>query len=135
MDVGDPSNFARLAALHGEIARAPRAPMSRRHRITEDETRGTIRDVYAATATCSIRTVPWAWPPRGDTVTHAANTAPVVSLATAHPAKFGDVIRQELGFEPALPAHYRDWASRPVLADTLADTGYDTFRRWLLALD
>jgi threonine synthase len=134
MDVGDPSNFARLAALHGGSWAGLRTNVAG-HRITEAETRGTIRDVYSATG--------YVLDPHSAVGVAAARRycaeegepTPIVSLATAHPAKFGAVIRQELGFEPALPARYRDWASRPVLADTLADTGYDTFRRWLLALD
>ena len=134
MDVGDPSNFARLSALHGGSWERLRANVAGR-RVTEEETRGTIREIYAATGYVldphSAVGVAAARRYRAE----AADTAPIVSLATAHPAKFGDVIRQELGFEPALPAHYRDWASRPVLAETLADTGYDTFRRWLMDLD
>jgi len=134
MDVGDPSNFARLAALHGGSWARLRANVAGR-RITEAETRGTIRDVYSATG--------YVLDPHSAVGVAAARRycaeegepTPIVSLATAHPAKFGAVIRQELGFEPALPARYRDWASRPVLAQTLADTGYDTFRRWLLALE
>jgi len=134
MDVGDPSNFARLSALHGGSWERLRANVAG-HRVTEEETRGTIREIHAATGYVldphSAVGVAAARRYRAE----AADTTPIVSLATAHPAKFGAVIRQELGFEPALPAHYRDWASRPVLAETLADTGYDTFRRWLMDLD
>ncbi len=49
----------------------------------------------------------------------------------AHPAKFADVIHEELGIEPALPEPWRDWRSRPLRADDLGDTGYETFRRLL----
>ncbi|RPJ75723.1 MAG: threonine synthase [Acidobacteria bacterium] len=134
MDVGDPSNFARLAALHGGSWERLRANVSG-YRITEEETRATIRQTYEAHR--------YVLDPHSAVGVAAArryrqeeaDATPVVSLATAHPAKFGAAIRQELGFEPELPARYRDWASRPVLADTLVDAGYETFRRWLLALD
>jgi len=134
MDVGDPSNFARLAALHGRSWERLRGNVAG-YRITEEETRATIREVYheagyvldphSAVGVAAARRY------RDE----RAEPVPIVSLSTAHPAKFGGVIRQELGFEPELPARYRDWASRPVLAETLAGTDYTTFRRWLTTLD
>ena len=134
MDVGDPSNFARLAALHDGSWERLRANVAG-HRVTEHETRATIREVYRETGyVLDPHSAVGIAAARRHRV-EAREAAPIVSLATAHPAKFGAVIRQELGFEPELPEHYRDWASRPVLAETLADTDYDTFRRWLLALD
>jgi threonine synthase len=59
----------------------------------------------------------------------------VVVLSTAHPAKFGSAIREELGFVPALPDAYSDWANRPLLAQTLDDPSYDAFRAWLVTRD
>jgi threonine synthase len=44
---------------------------------------------------------------------------PIVTLATAHPAKFDAVIRQELGFTPPLPPLYSGWQSRPAVAVNL----------------
>jgi threonine synthase len=134
MDVGDPSNFARLAALHGGSWDRLRANVAG-DRVTEEQTRATIREVYeeagyvldphSAVGVAAARRHRLEW----------GESAPIVALSTAHPAKFGAAIRQELGFEPELPERYRDWASRPVLAETLADTGYPTFRRWLVTLD
>ena len=134
MDVGDPSNFARLAALHGGSWEGLRANVAG-YRVSEEETRATIREQYRETGYVldphSAVGVAAARQYRRE----SADGAPVVTLATAHPAKFGAVIRQELGFEPELPSCYRDWASRPIVADTLEDTAYDTFRRWLMSLD
>ena len=133
MDVGDPSNFARLAALHDGSWERLRENVAG-YRVTEDETRAAIRRVHDASGYVldphGAVGVAAAWRYQEDT----GEAAPIVSLATAHPAKFGAVIREELGFEPELPEHYRDWASRPVLAATLDDTAYESFRRWLLAL-
>jgi len=133
MDVGDPSNFVRLAALHGGSLEAMRTNLSG-YRVDEAATRGTIRDVYARTG--------YVLDPHGAVGYAAAlryrdetgDDRPIVTLATAHPAKFGEVIRQELGFEPELPPEYDGWQSRPVMADTLADTRYETFRKWLEGL-
>ena len=133
MDVGDPSNFVRLMALHGQSLEAMRANLAG-YRVDEAETRATIRGVYARTG--------YLLDPHGAVGYAAAvryrqetgDGRPIVTLATAHPAKFGEVIRQELGFEPALPAEYAGWESRPVLARALADTRYETFKEWLMTL-
>jgi threonine synthase len=53
---------------------------------------------------------------------------PVIVLAKAHPAKFADVIREELGFEPALPEAERDWRSRPLLAVDLPEASPAAFK-------
>ena len=39
--------------------------------------------------------------------------APVVTLATAHPAKFPDAVEKATGTRPALPPHLADLLSRP----------------------
>jgi threonine synthase len=41
------------------------------------------------------------------------DVGPDVILATAHPAKFPDAVRQATGVHPALPAHLADLLSRP----------------------
>jgi threonine synthase len=130
MDVGDPSNFARLLALHGSSADRMRGAI-RGERVSEDETRTAIRtahqesgiilDPHAAVAYAAARR-------RGD---EAGAGTPVVVLATAHPAKFADVIREELGVEPDLPAAERDWRSRPRLAVDLPEVSPAVFKDFL----
>jgi threonine synthase len=132
MDVGDPSNFPRLSALHRDSADAMRANLSGAV-IDEPTTRRTIRELYARTR--------YVLDPHGAVGYAAAceyvradrSAAPVITLATAHPAKFGAAIAEELGFTPPLPAGHDDWAERPILAADLADTEYDSFKSWLLS--
>ena len=55
--------------------------------------------------------------------------APVVTLATAHPAKFPDAVENAIGLRPALPARIGDLFDRPERFDVLpasfaAVTGY-----------
>ena len=38
---------------------------------------------------------------------------PVVTLATAHPAKFPDAVERATGIRPPLPAHLHDLFDRP----------------------
>ncbi len=133
MDVGDPSNFSRLADMYESSA----ARMGREIagvRVSEAETRAAIRsacrdwgailDPHAAVAySAAVR------------FRQATGTGvPIVVLATAHPAKFADVIREELGIEPELPAAERDWRSRPLLAVDLADASPAAFSSLLRGL-
>ncbi len=127
MDVGDPSNFARLAALHGGTLDAMRANLWGVS-VGEEETRQAIRKTYEAGG--------YVIDPHGAVALAGAQRfrretgerRTIVALATAHPAKFGDVIREELGFVPDLPEPWRDWTSRPLLARDLATTEYEEFR-------
>jgi threonine synthase len=55
---------------------------------------------------------------------HAANDAPMVTLSTAHPAKFPDAVEAASGVRPGLPAFLGDLMGREERYDTLpADTG------------
>lgn len=133
MDVGDPSNFARLAAMYGSSA-ARMAGEIAGMRVSEDETRAAIR---AAHRRCGVLLDPHA------AVAYSAAVrfqemmkpaAPVIVLATAHPAKFADVVREELGVEPELPDAERGWRSRPLLAIDLPDASPAAFRDLLMRL-
>jgi threonine synthase len=131
MDVGDPSNFPRLAQIHAEALDALRSNIVG-FAISEDETRRTIRETY--------RQAGYLLDPHSAVGVAAAGRAraemgerrPIIALATAHPAKFGDVIREELGFDPQLPEPWRNWRTREVRALSLSDLNYESFRIWLL---
>jgi threonine synthase len=131
MDVGDPSNFVRLLALHGGQWAGVRAAVAGEV-VSEEETRDEIRrahveagyvlDPHGAVASRAARR----WRDR------AGHEDPLAVLATAHPAKFGETIAAELGFEPELPERERGWRDRPLLAVPLPDTSPSTFRAFLL---
>lgn len=57
---------------------------------------------------------------------------PVVTLATAHPAKFGDAVESAIGVRPALPARIGDLLNREERYDRLAGT-YDAVRDYVTA--
>jgi threonine synthase len=60
---------------------------------------GMLVDPHTATATAAARV--------------AGGDRPIVTLATAHPAKFPDAVERATGVRPALPAHLADLMSRP----------------------
>jgi threonine synthase len=130
MDVGDPSNFPRLHDLCQGSLTTMRTRVCG-EMVTDDDTCGIMRDIY--------REHGYVLDPHGAVAVVAArrvqptlpSTIPIVALATAHPAKFADVIRGELGFEPALPERERDWRTRPLLAIDLPDTTAGTFKDFL----
>jgi threonine synthase len=131
MDVGDPSNFPRLLALHSHSADDMRRNLAG-FAIDEPSTRQAIRELYARTS--------YLLDPHGAVGYAAAReyaraedgSLPIVTLATAHPAKFADAIAEELGFVPSLPPGHDDWAERAILATDLSDTEYSSLRSWLL---
>jgi threonine synthase len=61
------------------------------------------------------------------------SSRPIITLATAHPAKFDAAIRQALGFAPPLPDAYADWRARPLAAIDLDQADYPQFRRLLVS--
>ena len=76
---------------------------------TEDETRATIAAELTATGEllCPHSAV-------GVKVAAAhLGTTPMITLATAHPAKFPDAVQAATGIRPALPAHMADLFDRP----------------------
>ena len=85
----------------GEVFRAARS--------TDEETLDEIRRVHAATGLLVD--------PHTATGTRAARLLagrqPVVTMATAHPAKFPDAVERATGVRPALPAHLADLFDRP----------------------
>jgi threonine synthase len=133
MDVGDPSNFARLAALYGSSAARMREAITG-IRVTEGDTRAEIRETYRRTGVVLDPHAAVACSAARRVRAGAGPGEPVIALATAHPAKFADVVREELGFEPELPASERDWRSRPLLAVDLPEATPPAFKRLLAGL-
>jgi threonine synthase len=132
MDVGDPSNFVRLLNLsQGSVDQMRQ--LVRGERVTERETRDAIRRAHAASGVVLDPHGAVAYAAARRYIDSTSEPHQVIALLTAHPAKFADAIRDELGFEPPLPEHERGWRSRPLLATDLADTRFETFREWLLS--
>ena len=78
-------------------------------RVSEDETRATIRDALAASGEllCPHSAV-------GVRVAEAhLSDRPMVTLATAHPAKFPDAVEQAAGIRPPLPPHMEGIMTTP----------------------
>lgn len=144
MNVGHPSNLARLVALYGghldETGRLHRDP----------DLAALRRDLFSSSVSDAqtLATMQAAWTQhrlllephgavgwRGLLDYEAAaplDGAPAVVLETAHPAKFPEAIERVLGFSPEVPPAIARIEQAPEDYDTLAPD-YPAFREYLLA--
>jgi threonine synthase len=86
-------------------------------RIDDDETLEAIRNTFTSTG---MLIDPHTAVGVGVTENLRSSIAgPIVSLATAHPAKFPDAVERATGVRPPLPAHLADLMERPELVTDL----------------
>ena len=114
MDVGDPSNFARLLALYG----GDHARMAREihgNSVSDDDTLAAMRELYDRYGyvadphtAVGYRGLSRYLHGLGDT-----NQQQGIVLATAHPAKFAETCREALGIEVELPESLRACLAQP----------------------
>ena len=110
MDVGAPNNFERMQALYGGDLEALRRDIAG---VAYDDARvvAEIGEVYRRTGTCSTRTAP----SRGSACRRCSPRIPTrkgVFLATAHPAKFREVVEPAIGEPVPLPRRSERWRGR-----------------------
>lgn len=129
MDVGAPSNFARMLEIHGEDWSRMKERITG-FRFDDEQTRAAIREVKATTgyiiephgAVGYLAAEEWR-------VTHPDDT--LVVLETAHPAKFLDVMEEELGAGAVeIPARLACLAEREKVAVPMTAREED-FLNWL----
>jgi len=119
MDVGDPSNFVRIEHLYGHDLDHLRRHLAGR-RYDDQETRQAIRrvdrdhgylmDPHTAVGLLALE----------DALRDEPADAAGIVLATAHPAKFGEVVEPVIGREIPLPPQLAERLDRPVLSEPLA---------------
>jgi threonine synthase len=133
MDIQVSSNFERLLFdLNGRDGAALAAQMAgfeatKAMKLTNAQQEGAaaLFTSARADATDMARALRWGWDNTGELLDphtaiglHAARVTgidpavPVVTLATAHPAKFGDAVERATGHRPALPARVGDLFER-----------------------
>ena len=129
MDVGDPSNFERITWLYGHDVEALRRDL---HgcAFTDEQARGAMAEVYqrrrymlephSATGYLGIR--------QGLGL-HSGH--PGVFLATAHPAKFPEVVREAIGEAPPM-LHGLASATTGIEQTVAMPVQYDLFKSYLL---
>ncbi|MBN1948298.1 MAG: threonine synthase [Candidatus Cloacimonetes bacterium] len=146
MNVGHPSNLARMVALYrgsmdetGHISRLPDMARIRREiyavSINDKQTRETIFNAYERYNLLlePHGAVGWAGLQQflQDNPELDDEERLLVSLETAHPAKFPEQIREILGFDPPLPPSLQGLEARPEQFDELPNE-YEAFRNYLI---
>ena len=140
MNVGHPSNLARLINLYGgwmdengNIHRMPDLELMRKDMfsvsITDDETISAIRNVYEKYGIIlePHGAVAWAGLSR---YLKKEEWNPCVSFETAHPAKFPEEIKRLIGIDPELPTSMVGLRDKKEQFEYI-DANYKSFKRLL----
>ncbi len=101
MDVGNPSNFARIRHLFGGDDQNVRRQIAG-YSFSDDETRSTLRKVYETSGyiLCPHTAVGYR---AAELFRKRVENRPAVTLATAHPVKFSEVIEPVIGRKVEIP--------------------------------
>lgn len=94
-------SFALSAEAHQSLKKEFKA-----HAVDDETTLKTIRELYESTG--EILDPHTAVGVKAARETARESGSPVVTLATAHPAKFPDAVEKAIGIRPALPPHLAD---------------------------
>ncbi len=142
MNVGHPSNLARLVALYnghmdekGMIHRPPDIQAMQRDffsiSVSDDETGQTIREAWDSYHLLLEPHGAVGWKGLQTFLTkHPEEKGPAVSLETAHPAKFPEECQRRLGFVPEAPATLSGLDRLPEEYDHM-EVDYEAFRDYL----
>ncbi len=144
MNVGHPSNLARLVDVYGgrmdevgNVHEQPDLDCLRRDlyavSISDDETRTSIKDAYDRYGLIlePHGAVGWAGLEHYFRDNTESDNTLSVSVETAHPAKFPEEIRAILGIDPDTPPSLAGLENRPETYETIS-TEYESFRDLLL---
>jgi len=131
MDVGNPNNFPRLLDLcQGRLEKVRREIWG--YAATDDETQREMKSIhdrygYIADPHAAVGMLGWEEYKR-----EQAEPAQGVVLATAHPAKFADVVKRAIGTAPPMPDRLGGYLKREKLSLPMS-SAYDDFKQFLLA--
>lgn len=134
MDVGNPSNFARLLHFYGHDYRRMGAEVTG-IAVSDNETAGTIREVHEACGyIMDPHTAVGYRALEAYRREHAGAGYPGIVLSTAHPVKFDEAIRTAIGQEVPIPESMLEIMEKPKRA-TMIGNGYDDLAGFLRNLD
>ena len=131
MDVGSPNNFPRLLDLcRNRLEYVQREIWG--HSATDTETLEAMKAVhsrfhYIADPHTAVGILGW----EAYRQQHPEPTQGLV-LATAHPAKFADVVTKAIGAAPPLPERLAAYLQRPKLSHPIANS-YDELKQFLVS--
>lgn len=131
MDVGNPSNWVRIAELFKESPEALNGIIAG-YTYTDEETDQAIKDIHAQYGyiVCPHTAIAWKALKAYEQEQPADDVAGVF-LSTAHPCKFPDVFDQNIAAGIAIPEQVKALEEKDSNAVSLS-TDFDGFKRYLL---
>ncbi|MBC7922892.1 MAG: threonine synthase [Ferruginibacter sp.] len=131
MDVGSPSNFARLQVLFGNQVDQFRTLLTGAS-YDDQQTRSAMRHVYQTTGYVMCPHTAVAYLGLRDYLATASQPVTGVFLATAHPAKFGPTVEAAIGAKVPLPERLAALLDQPKQSVPMSNR-FDDFKAWLTA--
>lgn len=131
MDIGDPSNLARIRSLFHDDLPAMNSILSP-VTISDEKTLKTIEEVYARHGYVLDPHAAVGYAAAREYRGRTRNDEPIVVLATAHPAKFLDAFREDVRRAIPVPPQLRDLEGRPQECRPMG-TSYEELRSILFA--
>jgi threonine synthase len=130
MDIGDPSNFARILEIHNGDWKSVKKSLAG-YSFTDEQTKVGMKDVIDRTG--------YLMEPHG-TIGYMAlkeyqktHNVQGIVLETAHPAKFGEVVEPVIGRKIEVPARLQEFMEREKVA-TLIQPKFSELKAFLLAM-
>ena len=141
MNVGHPSNLARLIDLYGgqmdekgKINKMPDMDLIKKDifsiSISDEETRATMKEAYQKYKVILEPHGAVGWAGLERFLSQAKISLPSISLETAHPAKFPEEIKKTLGIEPKLPESLKGLEDKKERFENIS-SNYKEFRQFL----
>jgi threonine synthase len=130
MDVGNPSNYARIQALFGNEYSEIRRNITG-YSFTDDDTKKAIREVYTKTNYVICPHTAIAYLGLKNYQKKEAKPFTGVFLSTAHPSKFIDVLEDDIAAKVTIPASLQELADRPKKSEVV-EAKFDSLKNYLL---
>jgi len=142
MNVGHPSNFARVVALYGgwmdetgSIRQMPNIAHMKQElwatSVNDEDTRKTIQRAWKEHRLLLEPHGATGWMGLERYLDENPGSSKAVTIETAHPAKFPEEIEQLLGFSPDMPPSLSEVGRKTENYETMPPD-YETFREWIL---
>ncbi len=130
MDVGDPSNFVRIKHLFDHDDTRIRNAING-FSYTDDETRETIREIHEKQGYLMCPHTAIGYRAAMEYQEEKDDSGPCVTLATAHPVKFRDVIEPVIGQKIEVPDRLSHWISEEKKSIEMG-SDFESFKQFLL---
>jgi threonine synthase len=131
MDVGNPSNWVRIADLFKETPQELNALIAG-YTYSDEDTLAAIQEIFDSYkyVACPHTAIAWKALKAYQQENKAEDIAGVF-LSTAHPCKFPDVFTEQIAGEIVVPEQVKELEEKDSKAVSLG-TGFDEFKRYLL---